>query len=580
MAAWATPGRHLVRRGILEVVSIDGATARALGHRVEALALGPLCRALDQALERHDDGNGLVSIARLELDLGTVPLSDLDTALPDAFAQALPAALTKALAVVRNGAAQEASAAAHLDTTTRAAETLVSLARTGRPPWWYDGPGTAAPTTLLADSLAQLVALAPERARAVLREVLGEPQARSRLSLHLDDAGIARCAALLVGQGGGGGSLPARRDAGVDGVENATQALLRELDAGFAPTAAGLLLSATRRRRLIRDALLAARLGPPADLEELARTLRARFAAVDHSSSPARDAAAGSARGTRPGRQELAVALHRAAERLGDAGLLLRILAASADGLPVAAVDSASTALDGLIAAGTEQVVDPVRLAAVLQPFLTAGAVDAAALEPALAPLRRRLLAAELTSATGSRPASTSPPASAGGIAVDNAGLCLLWPFLPTLFAQLALLDEARQCWRDAVAAHRAVALLDHLVTGEPAVDEARLPLAKVLCDLPLDAVHDPGEPVDTTERLALDGFLQAMLEHCRPLGQLSVEGLRGSWLLRPGFIEQRDGLPLLRVERRGYDILLDRLPWPREWVRLPWMPLPLRVEW
>jgi hypothetical protein len=240
-------------------------------------------------------------------------------------------------------------------------------------------------------------------------------------------------------------------------------------------------------------------------------------------------------------------------------------------------MDSVSTALDGLIAAGTERVVDPARLAAVLQPFLTAGAVDAAMLEPALAPLRRRLLAAELTSAAESQQPSTSHSAS---IAVDNAGLSLLWPFLPELFAQLALLDEARRHWRDAVAAHRAVTLLDHLATGEPAVDEARLPLAKLLCGLPLDAVHDPGEPVDTAELQVLDGFLQAMLEHCQPLGHLSVEGLRGSWLLRPGLIEQRDGLPLLRVERRGYDILLDRLLWPREWVRLPWMPLPLRVEW
>ena len=41
-----------------------------------------------------------------------------------------------------------------------------------------------------------------------------------------------------------------------------------------------------------------------------------------------------------------------------------------------------------------------------------------------------------------------------------------------------------------------------------------------------------------------------------------------------------RDGSWLLRVERRGYDLVLDRFPWAFDWLKLPWMEMAMRVEW
>jgi hypothetical protein len=41
-----------------------------------------------------------------------------------------------------------------------------------------------------------------------------------------------------------------------------------------------------------------------------------------------------------------------------------------------------------------------------------------------------------------------------------------------------------------------------------------------------------------------------------------------------------RDGAWLLRVERESYDVVLDRFPWPLDWIKLPWMAVALRVEW
>ena len=63
-------------------------------------------------------------------------------------------------------------------------------------------------------------------------------------------------------------------------------------------------------------------------------------------------------------------------------------------------------------------------------------------------------------------------------------------------------------------------------------------------------------------------------------LGKMSVPGLRGSFLLRDGVLGVRDGTWLLRVERRGYDLVLDRFPWAFDWLKLPWMEMAMRVEW
>ncbi len=47
-----------------------------------------------------------------------------------------------------------------------------------------------------------------------------------------------------------------------------------------------------------------------------------------------------------------------------------------------------------------------------------------------------------------------------------------------------------------------------------------------------------------------------------------------------PGALGTRDGAWLLPVERRPHDTVLDRFPRSWGWVKRPWMPEPLRVEW
>ena len=64
-------------------------------------------------------------------------------------------------------------------------------------------------------------------------------------------------------------------------------------------------------------------------------------------------------------------------------------------------------------------------------------------------------------------------------------------------------------------------------------------------------------------------------------MGDASIEGLRGTFLVRPGKLFRRDsGDDVLQVEGRSFDILLDRLPWGIGTIQLPWMKRILWVEW
>ena len=75
--------------------------------------------------------------------------------------------------------------------------------------------------------------------------------------------------------------------------------------------------------------------------------------------------------------------------------------------------------------------------------------------------------------------------------------------------------------------------------------------------------------------------LLEAVIQHWEALRNTSADGLRGTFLVRPGKVTLReDGDWWLQVESKSYDILLDQLPWGIGMIKLPWMQRMLRVEW
>lgn len=162
-------------------------------------------------------------------------------------------------------------------------------------------------------------------------------------------------------------------------------------------------------------------------------------------------------------------------------------------------------------------------------------------------------------------------------LALDNAGLVLLAPYLPRWFALLGLALD--QHFVSLPAAQRAVLLLQWLVDGRAESDETRLALPRLLCGLPFEQPLPRAIVLEAREVESGQQLLQAVISHWGALGQTTPAGLRETFLQREGRL-QRDGEAWrLQVLPRAFDLLLDRLPWGWRTLKLATMERVLHVD-
>jgi hypothetical protein len=161
---------------------------------------------------------------------------------------------------------------------------------------------------------------------------------------------------------------------------------------------------------------------------------------------------------------------------------------------------------------------------------------------------------------------------------VGNAGLVLAAPYMPQLFKMLDLMEEAK--FKDERAAERAIHLLQFAVNESCDSPEFLLALNKILCGVAsgIPIVREIA-PL-AREKEAIEGMLTAMIRNWTIIGNTSVQGLRESFLQRSGRLKLKDDGWHLRVEPKGIDVLLDRLPWGFSIIKHPWMTQPIYVEW
>lgn len=166
------------------------------------------------------------------------------------------------------------------------------------------------------------------------------------------------------------------------------------------------------------------------------------------------------------------------------------------------------------------------------------------------------------------------------GIMVDNAGIILLGVYLPAFFQELKLTDG--KVFPTPDDQYRAIHLLHYLATGLEHPEEPALTLPKLLCGLPLE------EPVPLELELSEAGknesndLLKAAIQNWPALKNTSPDGLRSGFLQRMGHLSRTETQSawLLRPERLGQDMLLERLPWSISVIKLPWMEEAVQVEW
>ena len=164
------------------------------------------------------------------------------------------------------------------------------------------------------------------------------------------------------------------------------------------------------------------------------------------------------------------------------------------------------------------------------------------------------------------------------GIAIQNAGLILLNTYFNLLFDRLELIKENAFISKNTQvdAAH----YLQFIATGLTHTKESLLVLNKVLVGLPPNEPISDGVEMDTNQKELINGMISSAIAYWSSIGNSSIEGFRGNWLVRDGILREMEDRWELVVEKRSYDILMQKSPFSFSIINLPWMSKPLHVQW
>lgn len=179
-------------------------------------------------------------------------------------------------------------------------------------------------------------------------------------------------------------------------------------------------------------------------------------------------------------------------------------------------------------------------------------------------------------------PADERPAEPGDAIFIDNAGLVLLNPYLPTLFARLDLLTDTEKGPRvvGIEAMSRGVHLLQYIADGSCDRPEPLLVLNKLLCGLPTAQPIEPWIEPSDADRVTCDGLIAAIIAGWPSIANSSPAALRETFFRREGRLQRCGEGWRLRVQRRTLDVLVDRIPWSFALVCHRWMTDPVHVEW
>ena len=166
-------------------------------------------------------------------------------------------------------------------------------------------------------------------------------------------------------------------------------------------------------------------------------------------------------------------------------------------------------------------------------------------------------------------------------IPISNAGLVILFPFLPMLFMRLNMLSQDRRGFNSNESKVRAIFILQHLMASEDReYDEKDLFLNRLLINYPSNEPLPKRVELNQDELNTIDSLLEAAKTNWEKMRNTSMRGFQEAFLRRAGFIEKTEREWVLTVEERAFDILLDSIPWSYKLVRLPWMENILKVNW
>ncbi|MCH2225343.1 MAG: contractile injection system tape measure protein [Crocinitomicaceae bacterium] len=176
----------------------------------------------------------------------------------------------------------------------------------------------------------------------------------------------------------------------------------------------------------------------------------------------------------------------------------------------------------------------------------------------------------------------------------SNAGMVLLHPFLPTLFGNLGLLDEANT-WQSEEQQIWAIYVVHYLAHGNWSPEPEDLIIGKLLTGYSLDDEEITEQVFEQAKKMLLKkkqliaqldeveipGLLKALQENWRPMRNCTWDGLRNDFLNRTGEVIQEKNLQyVLTIESHALDVLIPTIKWGMAMIKYSWMEQVLNVEW
>ncbi len=165
-----------------------------------------------------------------------------------------------------------------------------------------------------------------------------------------------------------------------------------------------------------------------------------------------------------------------------------------------------------------------------------------------------------------------------GTIYIANAGLVLLNPFIPLLFERAGLVQN--RVFVDEEKQVRAVYLLQFCAGSGENNEEYRMTLPKILCGIAPDYPLANEILLNSQEKDLTNSLLENIISQWKILGGTRVEGLQQTFIARNGALRKRNDSWELDIEKRPFDMLLDKIPWTYSLIKYPWMQKPLSTLW
>ena len=164
-----------------------------------------------------------------------------------------------------------------------------------------------------------------------------------------------------------------------------------------------------------------------------------------------------------------------------------------------------------------------------------------------------------------------------GKFYLSNAGMVLVAPFLGRFFNSLGFIEKEQ--FVDRERQQRSAVLL-HYLNPRQEISENSVILNKLLCGLDIIEPVPVGIEPTETELKEIDELIRSVVHHWSALKSTSVEAFKHNFLNRTAILTNSEHQWHLHVKRESIDVLLETLPWSIAVIRHPWMKKVIMVEW